>query len=59
MRLAEHFAVGAVGGAALAPGGHVVGIHVGEFPDFGLVRIVGHGTVGAVGVAFGLRLGGL
>ena len=31
MRLAEHFAVGAVGGAALAPGGHVVGFYLREF----------------------------
>ena len=31
MRLAEHFAIGAVGSAALAPGSHVVGIHLREF----------------------------
>lgn len=47
MRLAEHFAVGTVGCATLAPCGYVVGVHFGEFPDFVLVGVFQHGTVWA------------
>ena len=48
MGLAEHFAVGAGGDSALAPSRHMVGIHLGEFPDFFLVCIFGHGAVGTI-----------
>ena len=55
MRLAEHFAVGAVGGSALAPGGHMVGVHIGKLPDLILVCIVGYSTIWAVGKFLGLH----
>lgn len=57
VRLAEHFAVGAVGCAALAPCGYVVGVHFGEFPDFVFVCVFRHGTVWAVGSSCRLSLG--
>ena len=41
MRLAEHFAGGAVCHAAHAPCSYMVGIHFGKFPNFILIRIVG------------------
>ena len=46
MRLAEHFAVGAVCCATLAPCGYMVGVHFGELPElcgrrkFGLIKYV-------------------
>ncbi len=57
MRLAEHFAVGTVGCAALAPSGYVVGVHFGDFPDFVLVCVFRHGAVRAVGFSCRLSLG--
>jgi len=59
VRLAEHFAVDTVGGSALAPGSYVVGVHLGEFPDFVFVGVFRHGTVWAVGSAFLLGLASL
>ena len=57
MVAAEHAAVRLVGGAALAPCGDVVGIHLGEFVDAGVVAAFLQGAVGAVAHAF--LLGGL
>ncbi|MCQ2121372.1 MAG: hypothetical protein MJY78_06055 [Fibrobacter sp.] len=39
MRFAKHFAISGVDGAALAPGSHVISVHLGEFPDFILIRL--------------------
>ena len=57
VRLAEHFAVGTVGCAALAPSGYVVGVHFGDFPDFVLVCVFRHSAVWAVGFSCRLSLG--
>lgn len=52
MRLAEHLAVLYRGLAAFAPGGHVVGIHFGQFPDAGLVDAALQHTMRAVADTF-------
>lgn len=57
MVAAQHLAVGLVGGTALAPGRHVVGVHLGDFVDTGAVAAALNGTVWAV--AHAICLGGL
>ena len=37
MRFAKHLAVLDICGATLAPGGHVVSIHLGKFPEAGAI----------------------
>lgn len=56
---AEHLAVLGVGCAAFAPGCHVVGVHVGKFPEFGLVGVVTEGAEWTVRFAFLFGFGGL
>ena len=51
MALAEHLAVGDVGWTFLAPCCHVVGVHLVEFPNAGLVGIVAHGAIRAVAMS--------
>ena len=41
---AEHLVVADVGGAALGPGGDMVGVHFQKFPDTDAVGIVADGT---------------
>jgi hypothetical protein len=48
VRFAQHLAVVGRSGAARAPGGHVIGIHVVEFPKFGFAGVVTEGTQRAV-----------
>ena len=52
MGFAKHLAVADVCGAALAPRGNVVGIHILEVPNFGMIGIVADSTQGAIGFAF-------
>ena len=57
MVTAQHPAVALIGGAALAPRRHVVGIHLIEFVDAGAVATLLQDAVGAV--AHAVLLGGL
>lgn len=59
MGLAEHFAVGFIGGAALAPCGDVVGVHFFQFPDAVLVGVVTDSAERAVGKAVSFGMVGL
>lgn len=55
VRLAEHLAVVNIGSAALAPGGHMVGVHVLKVPDSGVIGIMTDSAEGAVGLSLLLR----
>jgi hypothetical protein len=59
MRFAEHLAVVGCCCAAFAPGGYVVGIHIGQFIEPGFVGIVAKGAKRTVGGGVGFVFGGL
>lgn len=51
VRFAQHLAVGNAGSAALAPCGHMVSIHLLEFPYFGAGGIMTESAQRTVGLA--------
>ena len=59
MCLAQHLAVFYICAAALAPCGHMVGIHFFQFPNAAGILVVANGAVGAIANALGLCLIGL
>ena len=56
MSFAEHLAIVQIGGAALAPGTDVVGLHVLEIPDFFFVGFPLQHAVRAVALVLGFGL---
>ena len=48
VRLAEHLAILDIRGTSFRPGGYVVGVHVFQVPDLGVIGIVADGAKRAI-----------